>query len=171
MTDTEVDNVEQALADYPELQQELDFLDSLRKQLQSQSGSISSPGELGLKRLQRQLKKTKPSKSVHGWRVAAIAASVLLLVQMLVTLQMDEPETYHPASGMQDVGVSGTRITVAFAPEATEAQIRAVLLQANSRIIDGPSALGIYQLIIQGEPDEVIVWLKAQAVIESLQEE
>lgn len=171
LTETEVEHVEQALTDYPELQQELKFLDTLRKQLQSQSGSLSSPGELGLKRLQQQVKKTRPKKSVHGWRVAAIAASVLLLVQTLVIFQLDEPGSYLPASGTPDFEVSGTLVTVTFVPEATEQQIRAVLLEGNSRIVDGPSALGIYQLVIHSESDEVITWLKSQAIIESLQVE
>lgn len=171
LTETEVEHVEQALTDYPQLQQELNFLDTLRKQLQSQSDSLSSPGELGLKRLQQQVKKNQPKKLVHGWRILAIAASVLLLVQTLVTFQLDEPGTYLPASGTPDFEVSGTLVSVTFFPEATEQQIRAVLLQGNSRIIDGPSALGIYQLVIHSEPDEVIAYLKSQGIIESLQVE
>lgn len=168
LTDDENKNVEQALTDYPELKQELDFLDKLSDQLQRQSENLNSPGELGLKRLQQQLKKT-PEKSNYGWRISAIAASVLLLTQTVVTLQMDESVIYLPAGGAYDSEIKGTLLSVTFAPNASEQQIRTVLLEADSRIINGPSALGIYQIVIDGQTEDAIVWLKQQTIIESLQ--
>lgn len=168
LTADEAENVEQALTEYPELQQELDFLDRLRDQLHRQSEPLNSPGELGLKRLQQQLKKT-PEKSGYGWRITAIAASVLLLTQTVVTLQMNDPAVYLPAGGAHDSEIHGTLLSITFAPDASEHQIRAVLLEADSRIVNGPSALGIYQIVIEGESEDTILWLKEQAIIESLQ--
>lgn len=172
LTAVEVDDVELALTDYPELQQELDFLQALRKHMQSQTSSANSPSELGLKRLQQQLAKPLPVRASHpvrGWRIAAIAASFLLLVQTAVFFQSGQPGDYFPAGGAVDSETGGMVISLTFAPEATEQQIRAILLASNSRIVDGPSALGIYQVVVMDEADDSIAWLKAQDIIETLQ--
>ncbi|SDU07451.1 anti-sigma factor family protein [Halopseudomonas salegens] len=172
LTEGEVEAVEHALTDYPELQQELDFLRALRKHLKSQPAAANSPGEMGLKRLQQQLHKPQPAstaRSVRGWHIAAIAASFLLLAQTAIVLKVEQPADYYPAGGAVDGQAGGTAISITFAPETTEQQIRAVLLASNSRIVDGPSALGIYRILVQDEADGTIAWLKEQDIIDSLQ--
>ncbi|PKM30326.1 MAG: hypothetical protein CVV07_07910 [Gammaproteobacteria bacterium HGW-Gammaproteobacteria-11] len=161
--------VEQALAEHPELQEELAFLRALREHLEDQQDTANSPGELGLKRLQQQLNSPKPRTATQGWRVAAIAASFMLMLQTAVTWQKDEPIHYIPAGGSSEAGITGTLVSVTFVPSATEQQIRAVLLDSNSLIVNGPSALGIYQLLVDDADKQALARLQAQSIIESLQ--
>lgn len=165
----ETESVEQALAEHPDLQEELAFLSALREHLEGQQNSVNSPGELGLKRLQQQLHNKKSKPPTQGWRIAAIAASFMLMLQTAVTWQRDEPVHYIPAGGSSEAEVSGTLVSVTFVPSATEQQIRAVLLESNSLIINGPSALGIYQLLVDDADKQTLAWLEAQSIIESLQ--
>jgi hypothetical protein len=51
-----------------------------------------------------------------------------------------------PAFEMAGVGPDGPTLTVAFAPDATEAALRDLLLAEGIEIVAGPSALGLYQL-------------------------
>jgi anti-sigma factor RsiW len=165
----ETDDVEQALTEHPELREELAFLRALREHMESQRDSTNSPGELGLRRLQQQLNSTEPKPVKQGWRMAAIAASFMLVLQTALTWQNDESVHFTPAGGGSEAGITGTLVSVTFVPSATEQQIRAVLLDSNSLIINGPSALGIYQLIVDDTDEQALARLEAQSIIESLQ--
>lgn len=93
--------------------------------------------------------------SAPVWRVAAAAAFALLAAQTLY-LAGDGP-TVGPGAGYETAGGSGgaragAHIAQAtFAPEASEADLRAALRAVGARIVDGPSALGVYRLAFETE--------------------
>ncbi|MEM1307556.1 MAG: hypothetical protein AAGG99_08530, partial [Pseudomonadota bacterium] len=70
-----------------------------------------------------------------------------LFVAQTAFFGFDRGSDLELASG-QDSAVIDTSLTlrVAFAGSATEADIRALLLDLNLVIIDGPSAIGLYTL-------------------------
>ena len=79
---------------------------------------------------------------------AAALLSLLVIVQgaviaMLALERADTTAVRSAASGAQTVF-----LVVAFDPQASEAGIRALLLQAGATIVDGPKQLGEYRLAV-----------------------
>jgi anti-sigma factor RsiW len=90
------------------------------------------------------------------WMVPAVALAASLLVAQAITigvLLQDRAAVLQTLGGSTADG--GALLQVTFAPQATEAQIRALLAAAGARIVDGPGALGVYTLsVAPGEVDE-----------------
>jgi anti-sigma factor RsiW len=79
---------------------------------------------------------------------AAALAALLVIMQgaviaMLALERADTTAVRSAASGAQTVF-----LVVAFDPQASEAAIRALLLQAGATIVDGPKQLGEYRLAV-----------------------
>ncbi|MAM63007.1 zf-HC2 domain-containing protein [Maritimibacter sp. UBA3975] len=145
LSDAERAEVEAALAEDPSLDLELSVLRAMRENLQSEEPG--SPGEFGLARLMREVDRearAQPRAPARGipvrfWQVAAALALVALVAQSLFLFDSRAPD-YRLA------GEADGQIVVAFDPEATEADIRALLNGLGLEIVGGPSALGLYEL-------------------------
>ncbi|NKB28552.1 MAG: hypothetical protein GKR99_13760 [Rhodobacteraceae bacterium] len=74
------------------------------------------------------------------------------------------------ASGDATAVVGEGRLRVAFQPTAPEAEIRALLLDKNLVIVDGPSALGLYTLAVEDAAvdDALAVLLSSQSLVETV---
>jgi len=177
----EQQKVEQALENDLELQQELLYLQALRTQVQQQQRD-NSPGELGLKRLQKTLAEQKANNTAmqqtadssfyaNRWRLAAIAACLMLVVQTVVDYNSGS-NIYSAAGGKTVIQHQGQLVSVTFAPDVTEQAMRQFLLETNVVIVDGPSALGIYRLSVTDNLDHVMTLFKARPdLIESIQKD
>lgn len=160
--------VESAVADDPALAMDLAALRAIRETMQSEDIG-ASPGEFGLARLMRDIGKeekamTAPPATVARPRIWQIAAALLLAVvigQAVLLSGSGEGTDFELAGG------TDAALTVAFLPDAPEAAIRAVLLDAGVEIIAGPSALGLYQLgLLEGVTlDEAEEALRAASVV------
>lgn len=173
--------VEQAINDDPSLKGEAEFLEKLRGEVKAQAVE-NSPGELGLKRLQKALAeeklKTDPIARAHskitkeqnwGWRAAAIAACLLLMLQTIATFSLWQSGDLTAAGGGSVIQASGQVISVTFVPEAREENIRNLLLAVDARIVDGPSALGVYKLSVPKDAATIVEKLRAHKnLIESV---
>ena len=173
--------VEKAIKDDLSLEKEIEFLESLRGEVKAQEFE-NSPGELGLKRLQKAIAEEKlkndpiaraRSKVTHeqnwGWRAAAIAACLLLMLQTVVTFNLGNRGDLTAAGGPQIVQTQGHLVDVTFAPDAQEKNIRNLLLAIDASIVDGPSALGVYKLSIPRDVETAVKKLKAHKnLIESV---
>lgn len=158
---SEREQVEQYLADHPEQQDELAFLKSLRAGVkQEQPGS---PGAFGLRRLQREIRagksgtaplvSTQPAANDSRWWKMSLAAAVMVaIVQggLLLNLDRSQDDRIRPLSSAQ---TPQAVIQIEFHPTATEQRIRELLAAASVRIVDGPSALGLYRLGIAQDDD------------------
>lgn len=169
--------VEQALANHPELQQEVLFLQNLREHVKQQEFD-HSPGELGLKRLQKTIaaesrSQQKQPSSTNFWRLTTVAACLMLVVQtVIVNYESESP--YTAAGGKTTTIDQGQIISVTFTPNVTEQALRQFLLETDARIIDGPSALGIYHLSVPDkltDTDIVAIFNTRPDIIESVQKE
>lgn len=177
----EKERVELALSEDINLQEELVFLQGLQVQVQQQQHE-SSPGELGLKRLQKMLKQEQAQNDAphhrkgvslekNGWQLATMAACLMLVVQTVTHLETS-PNTYVAAGGSVITQHEGKIVSVTFAPDVSEQQIRQLLLETHVFIVDGPSALGIYRLAVVDGNDATINKLASHTdLIESIQEE
>jgi len=150
----EQDAVKRHVDGCAECQNELNLLLRLRTTIQSET-LPEGAGELGLQRLLRQV--GKKSKSPRRWWLsAALAASLVIGVQTVMLLQRVPDESlYTPLSG--PTAREGV-LQVEFMPEAREADLRELLRASGARIVDGPSAVGLYRLAIQpgSDPDQVL---------------
>lgn len=169
--------VEQAIKNTPSLKDEIAFLEQLRGEVKNIEFG-SSPGELGLKRLQKSLAEErlkndpivraqrKISKEQNwGWRAAAIAACLLLILQTLITTMPHKPGDLSAAGGPAITRTNGDIISVTFAPNAREENIRNLLLSINASIVDGPSALGVYKLSVSKDPAVALEKLRAHSTL------
>lgn len=137
--------VENAIANDPELQTELDALKAIRETMQSEDIGFS-PGEMGLARLMRGIEAETTSAPVQRSNLWQIAAALLLAVAVWQGIFM--------YSGMQSdpdyvlAGDAEATFTIAINPDATEADLRSLLLDAGVEIVSGPSAIGLYGLTV-----------------------
>lgn len=143
LTDAERAAVEAWLAENPEARQELEFLRKIAAREQAEQPQ--PPGELGFKRLQRQVQRSRAHTSSRHylWRPLAIAAMLLLIVQTAIVLQPGPVDEFLPAT--EPVSAD---LQVTFNPDATEEAIRELLQQIDAEIIGGPGLLGVYRLAL-----------------------
>ncbi len=151
---------------------ELIYLERLRKAIKRQS-LVNSPGELGLKRLQKDIAPKGSAGTGSGtacdalngkrasdlagqaqlsargdgvafwWRHVAVAACLTLAVFAGLSTQQWQDRGGEPQLAGS---ASGAVLQVTFKPQATEAAIRSLLLDTGLSIKEGPSSLGIYYL-------------------------
>jgi hypothetical protein len=175
--------VEQALAENEDLYQEYSFLKVLHTNVQNDEAS--SPGELGLKRLQRELKKEQSSHTLlnqgnhqpvvnNRWKMTAMAACLMLVIQTVFYFSVDPDSDVYTAAGGGTPAIENNRyvVSVTFVPSVTEQQIRDLLLETKATIIGGPTALGVYQLSIPKDNEMIMNKFKLSTdLLESFQEE
>jgi hypothetical protein len=140
----------------PAAARDLEFMRGLRAQMKTMD-SGNSPGELGWRRLQQQIaRERKAAVRGTGWRnIAAIAAAVVILLQAGIIGYQWSQEPVTVAGG------EGATLQVRFAPDASETAIRELLQQVHGTIVDGPGALGVYHLKIDGADENAELAAKA----------
>jgi hypothetical protein len=169
--------VDEARALDDTLNREISFLEAVRDGVRADTGEeTNSPGEFGLKRLEREIRSDKsgteessgltqagdgPSNnnSVRplfsqrsSWRPMAMAASLALVIGFGAAnlVHFGGAGDDYQAAGGGTISVAGPVLQISFVPTTTERAIRAVLQQNKLSIISGPSALGIYRVAIRG---------------------
>jgi len=158
------EEIEQQLKDDPALQQEVAYLERLRRQIKQ--STQQTPGEFGLQKLKRDIRQQRTAPLLKRWKTLAVAASLLVVVQAGVMVSMLQPADTGmvPLSGSQ---YSGQVIQLQFTDGASAAQIRQLLASVNGSIIAGPSASGVYRVRLadsaeQGSFEQRIARLRAQ---------
>lgn len=177
LSSEEKTSVEHGLKHNPELAEELEFLTRLRTQMQ-ETPQEKSPGELGWKRLEKMIRVEKQKsdwfsqlaarvsdQDNKAWRAVALAACLLLMVQTVHVWQSPQQDLTAASSS-----VEGAAITITFAPNASEKDIRELLVTLDLQIVEGPSALGVYQLSAEGDIEQKLEVLRARKdIVESAQ--
>lgn len=178
--------VDAALAEDADLRAELAALTAIRATMRAEE--VASPGDFGLARLMRDVDaETRVAAPVAAndnvvplsrLRIWQVAAAVVLAVGIGFNLPQIGPGSApmeradsEPAGFTLASGGAAADFTVVFAPDATEAELRALLLEAGLEIVSGPSALGIYGLgLIDAESsDAAFAALSASAIVEDVQ--
>lgn len=164
LDDNERLEVERALKTDAALTEQVAMLRLVRGGMQD-SDDVQTPGEFGLARLNRALDRETVRPSVPR-RTAALSALAAAVVGALVVFGLDragQSDVYHQAATVSDQPM----LTVAFAPDASEASIRSLLQRYSLSIVDGPSALGLYFLSFpEGtDTDELSRNLRAETTI------
>ncbi|MFN3208090.1 MAG: hypothetical protein ACE369_03655 [Roseovarius sp.] len=175
--------VEAAVAADPQLAGELAALKAMRSEMQAEE--VSTPGEMGLARLMREIDAEAASPVVPQaglpeaanlstapsgfWKIAAVALFGLVVAQTAY-IGYDKGTDFELAGGEGPAVSAEHTIRVAFAEDAAEADIRALLLDLGLVIVDGPSAIGLYTLAATDDAAraEAVTALQARdAIVES----
>ncbi len=165
--------VEDALAQDEVLRDELSFLEAIRDDVRSRD-TAASPGEFGLARLMRDIERegaqTAPQRS-NVWKIAASVAIALFAAQSLYVVTQSGPDFELAGGGSESL--DGTILIVGFSETATEGDIRNLLLDLGLEIVGGPSAIGLYSIIV---PEGVSVAdtetaLSSAAIVDSVETE
>ena len=159
--------VEAHLATCERCRRELAWLESLHSSV-AKLENIQAPGEFGLNRLQRDIRRRPQHADRRRWFAPALAASlaVVALQGVLIAHLWTRTENIAPLGrAMIDADV----LQIRFEPRATEAGIRGALQAIGASLIDGPGELGIYRVRlgpgVSGKPMQVsqaIAVLKAR---------
>jgi hypothetical protein len=157
--------VQEYIAAAPDARADVEFLQAVRKTLKDQP--VHSPGELGLKRFEKQLaqaRRTMPTAPARWWRPALAAAALVIVVQGGLLINLWQPETYAPLSGDAP---QGPVLQVELNDTATAAAIQEALTGVGATIIDGPGALGVYRVRLESadQVDAAVAALSANTQV------
>jgi len=174
--------VEDALAEDRELRRALEAVRAEKAAVTAANEAVEPPSERALERLLagidaeeegapappptaprrpglwERLRDVLPPLSPSGLRLAGAAATVLIVAQAaviaaLVAIPRAPDPSYQTAAGpTAEVAAPGPRIHVGFRPEVTVGEINALLAELDARLVDGPSAEGLYTIALQRDP-------------------
>ncbi len=124
---------------------EVAFLKTLRHGVKTLTDT-ATPGDLGLKRLLRDVR-AQGSRVRLWWKPTLAAAAVVIIVQgALLASFWPHESPVTPLGGPKPFGAVAQ---IVFQPNATEAQIRALLQKNGATLIDGPGAIGLYRIRLE----------------------
>lgn len=152
--------IDRAAATDPDLRAEIALWQASR-QIHAEDAAMSEQTEFGWARIERALsqseQRTMPVAAnddkpfwkrprFAAWQVAASVAIAVLGWQGLVVPAItatEQPAGYNLAAGE---GAEPYTLRVSFQADVSEADMRALLSEVDARIVDGPSAIGLYTL-------------------------
>lgn len=168
--------VEALLLRSAEAREELEVLRRLAAAVREQEQAHEAPPfELGWARLQRSLQQeARPAPRRDWWKPALAAAAALVIALQLGILmrpaQVDS-DWQLQSGGSEQVLSGGYRVQLRFVEHAQWQQIRALLLELDAVLVDGPSALGVVQVHVPADKrfrdgQALLQWLQQQAVVQ-----
>ncbi len=127
---------------------EVALLARMREQVKG-SAAAEAPGDLARQRLLRDIRNRSSRRRPLWLPALAIAATIVIAVQgaIIAGFWKSSPDTITPLGGAPAGEVV---LQVRFAPTATEAQIRAAVGEVHGSFVDGPGALGVYRIRLEG---------------------
>lgn len=182
--------IEHYLREHPLAANELDWLRSVQAAAQEDAVPVSS--EVGLERAMRRIRAERPAASAAApvsfaerartwWQrlaapaflkpALATALAVVALQTVVITSMVGERDDWSPERTMPPVGTTEPPafVKVNFRPDATEADIRMLLLDVQANIASGPGQLGDYYVRIPAwQVDAVTAMLGASSIVEGV---
>lgn len=168
--------VEALLLRSAEAREELEVLRRLAAAVREQEQAHEAPpSELGWARLQRSLQQAvRPAPRRDWWKPGLAAAAALVVALQLGILmrpaQVDS-DWQLQSGGSEQVLSGGYRVQLRFVEHAQWQQIRALLLELDAVLVDGPTALGVVQVHVPADKrfrdgQALLQWLQQQAVVQ-----
>jgi hypothetical protein len=161
--------VEGLLARSPDAAKELRLWKAVQAEVEREQ--IDAGVELGWRRFEKQLKRAQVSSGARQWRIAAaIAALAIVGLQSTILWRMDDADIVQ-LEAPSIVRAGEWHVQMRFRDDATAAQIGDLLAQAEARIVNGPSALGLYDIAVTrssrfADASAAAAWLRAQPIVE-----
>jgi hypothetical protein len=170
--------VDQYLSDHPELRGEMHWFQSLQARLHENAPAVSE--ELGMDKLFTRIRAERrapaPSlmervRELFGFKLTpafAMTAALLLVQAAVITgLMIERPDvaTTRAVPG----AYAGPFVRVSFQPQATEQEIRLLLVEVQGQLVAGPGQLGNYYLMVPaGTADAAVKKLEASKAVEAV---
>lgn len=173
LSESEREQLEHEMAKNPELQQEMLWLQQLQNALKQQDAP-APPGELGWMRLRKEIRQDKSANWRRFGIGAATAATILFSVQLGMMMNKPDPAIEVMSGSMSTQALEHHwQLQIAFKADTTAEQIQTLLYEINARIIDGPSAVGLYRVAIPESPQfadqqALKLWLTQQSSVEQV---
>ena len=104
----------------------------------------------------------------HGVSLALVAAQLLIIIVLGVyVINLKHEYRTLSAPSITETEETSKTIHVVFKEDASEAEIRNLLLQMNARIIDGPCSSGLYIIRIPSQErlDDVLNTLRKNKIV------
>jgi hypothetical protein len=160
LTPTQQKQLDAGLLQHPALRHELRWLEALRETLQHDPIDPLPSGDLGWARFAQRLPAVRPARpAAPGWAerlrdwlqantlpVLATACALLVAQAVVIGTLLPTGADYRAAGGPTATQPAGVLLHVTVRASVTEPQLREALRRANARIVNGPSALGVYTL-------------------------
>lgn len=157
------DRINNARATDRGLAAELALMEGLKPALAVETGQ-NPPGELDWRRLETQIRRERTdapalprqdarqsSSNMGGrvvmWKVAAVFFGLAAIGQAayFAAAPSTRDPGYRTATQIEN-GQGVVVVVISFSPSATEAEIRGLLQSVKARLVDGPSASGLYRV-------------------------
>jgi anti-sigma factor RsiW len=173
LSDAEEQSVEEALAGDPDAARRLSLVEEERAETVTVNEKLGAPTSRARDRLFERIEAASPrraprrigrfawasdwisglsglSGNVLALPTAALAVLVLLQAGLLGTLLIGDRSgsRFTTASGPEAPGSEGSHVLVAFAPDASAAQITTFLESHHASIVDGPRPGGMFRVRI-----------------------
>ncbi|HEY4029915.1 MAG TPA: zf-HC2 domain-containing protein [Caulobacteraceae bacterium] len=159
LTGKELSLVEDHLGDCAECREDMEIEKTLARHVRAMPCDI----ERGWQTLRARLDGAPPGRPAAlarkaklfgrqipiGWAVAAQAASLAVLAPLLALSLMRPPLLYRTLGSAPPT--SPGNLIVVFRPKAPEAALRAILIETQARIVDGPTGADAYVLQVAPE--------------------
>jgi len=171
LPEAEVARITRLAAESPEVAAGIALARGLAADVDAEAAG-QGPGALGWARIARALDAEAPARPARWplWQMAAAAVAAVLVSQVAVPLLPGREPAYAPVS---EGSASAPEIAVAFAPAATESEVRALLRAVGAEVVGGPSAVGLWSLGFADAAarDAALARLAGDPIVESAQAE
>ncbi|MET1079839.1 MAG: hypothetical protein ABWY06_17645 [Pseudomonas sp.] len=144
---------------------------------QARQAETPPPSELGWARLQRSLQQEPRVAPRRDWWKPSLAAAAALVVALQLGILMRPPApmndwTLQSGNSAQQQRGEGYRLQLRFVDQASWPQVRALLLDLDGLLVDGPSVLGTVQVHVPldvkrfADGPALLTWLQQQPVVQ-----
>ena len=174
LSPAEAEAVERELAESEVARGELRLWQAVARDVMDERAMpVADGAELGWLRLARQLDAARPRPRLARWQMATAAALLAVIGAQSVFLYRSDrahrEEIRQLGAAPGGVRENEWRVQVRFRDGATLAEIESLLAAAEARVVDGPSALGIYELAVSrarfADAQAAARWLGEQPVV------
>lgn len=156
----------------PEAAQQLRLWQAVQSEARREAAP--SGADMGWRQLEKIVRQeTARAQPVRYWRMAAAAAAITIIgFQSLILWRIEERD-----SGLVQLGAPTAAVTadewlvqVRFTEAATVGQVTELLAAVDGRIVNGPSALGVYEIAVTrgvrfADSSVLLEWLRTQPVV------
>ena len=164
--------VERAIEGDPELQREVAEWRSIRAGYRELTGSLPGLSPGAFDRVRHNVEEKHDRKGLlrffssprFVWGFAAAQFAVIIFMSIQLVRHQDE---FRTLSAQVATNRGETRVNMVFRENATEAEIRRLLLSAGAKIVDGPSPSRCYVISIADSKvvDKVLAGFRASGIV------
>ena len=151
LSDAQRKEIEEAIDECPSLREEIESWHAVQCAYHSVESSLPQPSETLYQKIAERIEGSKKPGLLNRLFGSPAVSWALVTAQFLLILSLglyiiQERHEYKTMSAPSVTTEDFIRINVIFQEQATESDIRELLLKINGRIVDGPNRAGLYRI-------------------------